>query len=65
MQKTITKVSPMSFGHLMLEFGDDSKQTVARGDHERYQPKVGDLWPPEGYAHTEGGMYSGALRKVE
>jgi hypothetical protein len=64
MQKKIIKVSPMGFGHLMLEFEDGTKQTVHRGDHERHDPKPGDMWPPDGHEHIASGPQTGALRKA-
>ena len=58
MQKRIVKVMPVGFGHLMLEFEDGVKKMVHRGDHEAHQPKVGDMWPPDGhepsYVNTNG-----------
>ena len=62
MKKKIVKVSPMGFGHLMLEFEDRTKQTVHRGDHGRHDPKPGDLWP-DGHEHVAGGPQTGVLRK--
>ena len=63
MQKKIVKASPASFGHLMLEFEDGTKQMVHRGDHERHDPKLGDMWPPDGHEHVTSGVQTGALRK--
>jgi hypothetical protein len=45
--KKITAVSPRSMGHLHLEFDDGTQAMIQRGDHEAYQPKVGDPWPKE------------------
>ena len=63
MQKKIVKASPMGFWHLMLEFEDGTKQMAHRGDHERNDPKPGDLWPPDGHKHVTDGPQTGALRK--
>ena len=35
----------------MLEF-EDGKKMVHRGDHEAHQPKVSDMWPPDGHEHV-------------
>jgi hypothetical protein len=45
MPKKIVKASPMATGHLMLEFENGIKQMVHRSDHERHDPKPGDMWP--------------------
>jgi hypothetical protein len=63
MQKKIKKVSPMAFGQLMLEFEDGVKQMVHHGDHERHDPKSGDMWRPDGHEHVTSGPQTGALRK--
>jgi hypothetical protein len=47
----------------MLEFEDGAKQMVHRGDHERHDPKPGDMWPPDGHEHVTSGPQTGALRK--
>ena len=63
MQKRIVRASPMSFGHLMLEFEDGVKQMVHRGDHDKHDPKPGDMWPPDGHEHVTEGVRTGALRR--
>jgi hypothetical protein len=63
MKKKIAKVMPAGFGHLMLEFEDGVKKMVHHGDHEAHQPKVDDMWPPDGHEHVTEGVQTGALRK--
>ncbi len=66
MRKKIVKVDKASFhGHLMLEFEDNTKQTVFRGDHEAHDPQVGDLWPPEGHEHLPAGVAPDSGRLVK
>jgi hypothetical protein len=63
MKKKIVKTQPGSFGHLLLEFEDGTKQMVFRGDHEAHAPQPGDLWPPDGFEHASG-VQSGSLKRV-
>ena len=62
-EKENREVMPAGFGHLMLEFEDGVKQIVHRGDHEKHDPKSGDMWPPDGHEHVKEGVQTGALRK--
>ena len=63
MQKRITNIGKMMFGHLMLELEDGTKQLVHRGDHEVHAPAVGDMWPPDGHEHVTSGVQNGALQR--
>src|ERR1017187_3978438 len=56
MSKRITKIDPMTLGHLLLKFEDGSTTVALRGQHllrgnggadHPLDPIVGDMWPPE------------------